>query len=81
MITKLILALSLIGGCTNDQDKVKRLLERDGYTDVVVGGWSLFGCDKNDTFTNTFKASKASQQVNGWVCSGWLKGMTIRIDD
>lgn len=76
-----IAILVLLLGCTNDRDKVKRVLERDGYTNVSVGGWTMLGCGREDTFSNTFTAEKNGQKVNGWVCGGLFKGLTVRTDD
>ncbi len=55
--------------------------ECDGYTDVQVHGWNLLGCGRDDSFTNGFEAKKNGQRVTGYVCSGFFKGMTIRVND
>jgi hypothetical protein len=67
-------------GCYNDKDKVRKILERDGYTEVDVGGWTWLGCSDDDTFKNSFTAKKGGEKVDGYACGGWLKGLTIRID-
>ena len=41
----------------------------------------LFGCSEDDTFSTKFSATNAKgERVGGAVCSGWLKGSTIRFD-
>jgi len=61
-----------------------RALETQGYTDVQVTDHSWFaigwrGCDDKDAarFTATAK-NPAGQKVTLYVCSGLLKGATIR---
>lgn len=80
MTKKLLLVLALVA-CTNDTDKVRRLLERDGYTEVQVGGYAFFGCGRDDAFSNSFTAMKKGARVSGYVCGGWMKGMTVRVDE
>lgn len=74
-----ILILSIVA-CTNDVSRVERLLRREGYTQIVVGGYSVLGCG-DDAFSNHFSARKNGEYVQGYVCSGWGKGTTIRIND
>lgn len=78
----ILLALSLLVGCSADNGKVARVLEHEGCTQTVVGGWEFFnGCGEKDTFTNSFSCVKNGTPVKGWVCSGLLKGYTVRYDE
>lgn len=74
-----VLALA-VAGCS-DSKTAQRVLAQQGYTQIETLGPSLFGCSENDTFTTKFRAvSPAGVLVTGVVCSGWLKGATIRFD-
>jgi len=75
-----IAAVALLSACTNTSN-AERVLADNGYTDIQMTGYSLFGCDKNDTFSDGFKAkSPNGKMVEGVVCSGVFKGATIRFN-
>lgn len=79
-ILTIILAASIVSACS-DSDGAKRALEDAGMEQVRTEGWSLFGCDEKDTFHTRFSAvNHNGRKVSGIVCSGWLKGSTIRFD-
>lgn len=70
-------------GCTSKKDfeSGKRQLEQQGYTDVVYTGYSAFCCDEKDTFKSGFSCKdKAGNTVKGCICSGVMKGVTIRFE-
>jgi hypothetical protein len=72
-------AFLLLAGCTR-ADQARDALQSAGYTDIRTGGYSWFSCSKDDTFSTTFEARGPSGvPVRGAVCSGLLKGSTIRI--
>jgi hypothetical protein len=57
-----------------------RILTEHGYTDIVIKGWSPWGCSEEDDFTTAFVATSVSgDRVSGYVCSGWFKVGTIRL--
>ncbi len=59
----------------------RKALRDAGLKPVKVGGYSFFACGKDDTFSTQFTATNAQgQTVTGTVCSGWLKGKTVRFD-
>lgn len=66
-------------GCTRP-DASRRLLEAQGYTEVVAGGWALLDCSEDDWFRTKFRAtSPTGVKVAGAVCSGLLfKNATVR---
>lgn len=73
-----IAVLTMITGCS-DQKTAKKTLENSRYTDIELGGYSFFGCSKEDTFSTKFTATNPNGViVSGVVCSGWFKGGTIR---
>ncbi|EOX5225690.1 hypothetical protein AB3H13_26790 [Escherichia coli] len=75
----LILAAFLASGCT-DADEATKALVDSGYKDVQIKGYSFTGCSKDDAFHTEFLAKGATgNEVRGVVCSGWLKGSTIRL--
>jgi predicted small secreted protein len=76
----LILTLVALTGCT-DETAARNALEGSGFKDIKLTGYSYFGCDKNDTFHTGFEARGPSGQfVEGVVCSGWMKGATVRFN-
>lgn len=81
MKKNLVLVLTaMLAGCTNGDGAV-RALEGAGYTNIKITGYRVFGCHEDDTFRTGFKATgNNGKQVSGVVCSGILKGSTIRVD-
>ena len=76
----LLLAAVLVAGCTA-QNTAKRVLAQQGYSDVRITGYRLFMCAESDDFSTGFEATSPSGvRVTGAVCSGWLKGATVRFD-
>ena len=71
----------LVSGCTS-KDGAERALKGAGYTEIEIGGYAFFACDgKSDTFATSFTAKgPTGMRVSGAVCSGFLKGSTIRLD-
>lgn len=79
----LLFALAVLGlsGCTKP-DSARKLLEREGFTDIQITGLRFFGCSEDDWFKTGFKAKKNGQGATGVVCAGLLfKGATVRFDD
>lgn len=76
---KLVLAaLFVLSGCTAP-DEAARVLTSMGFTQVTVTGYNAFACSEDDVFHTGFTArSPTGQFVSGTVCSGWLKGATVR---
>lgn len=76
-----VAAMVALSGCGVNPQNASRALEAQGLTQVQIGGWSMFGCGQDDTFKSSFTAIGANgQKVKGTVCSGWLKGVTVRYD-
>ena len=82
---KLIIILAifispLVVGCT-DSGNAHRVLSAQGYTNIKITGYSLFGCSKDEKKHTGFTAvAPNGQRVEGVVCEGlFFKGATIRI--
>ena len=76
----IILFIGLLATCTAPNE-TERVLEANGYTNIRIEGYSFFGCGEEDDFSTKFSAtSPFGQPVTGVVCSGFLKGSTIRFD-
>lgn len=80
---KIILVVSFLFliGCTNETD-AKRVLSDQGYTDIQMTGYRTFLCGDDYTYSTGFsaKAPVTQKQVTGAVCSGILKGNSIKLD-
>lgn len=77
---KIILLALLISGCSSTNDATKAL-KAQGFTDIQTNGRAFFACSEDDTFATKFTAKNPKGEiVTGAVCSGWLKGSTIRFD-
>lgn len=76
-----IIVLLFLVSCTPDSQKVVRILQGAGYTNIQLGGYPLFACSDDDTFNVEFTAvGPTTQPVRGAVCCGLFKNCTIRID-
>ncbi|GAA5562154.1 hypothetical protein Asch02_03673 [Acinetobacter schindleri] len=78
-LTVIFISLVFIG-CSSSNDAINAL-KANGFTDIQTDGHAFFACSKDDTISTKFTAkNKDGQKVKGAVCSGWLKGATIRYD-
>ena len=77
---KILSAISILLLCAcTAPDTATRALEGAGYTDIKITGWSAFSCSDSDDFATGFTAKgPTGKTVTGAVCSGLLKGATIR---
>lgn len=77
----LILAiLALLAGCSSS-DEATRALTGAGYTNIHITGYRFFGCDEKEQWRTGFEATgQNGRRVSGVVCSGVMKGATIRTD-
>jgi len=81
---KIVLGLSVLfvvfglSGCT-DASKAKQALRSQGFTNIEITGYEFFECGEDDQFHTGFKATNPNGvRIKGTVCSGILKGATIR---
>jgi hypothetical protein len=76
----LAVALLALTACT-DNGAATRALQGAGYTDIQLTGYRWTGCSDSDDFATGFEAKgPTGVRVTGVVCSGWLKGATVRTD-
>lgn len=72
---------AMLGSCGVNEDRGKTTLEAQGMTNVEIGGYPFWGCDKGDTFKSKFTATGANgKPVSGVLCQGFFKGITVRFD-
>lgn len=62
--------------------QLARVLENQNYTNIVIHGYSYFGCGK-DIYSYPFTATRLDngRTVNGYLCSGIVKGYTTRLEE
>lgn len=78
MRVALLLPLAL-AGC-NDPNGAHETAALHGFEDVVIDGYALGRCGERDTYSTPFHARGAKGQCfAGVVCSGWMKGATLRV--
>lgn len=79
--TVLSIIVALTVGACSDSDTATKALRGAGYTQVQITGYRFFTCGERDSFHTGFSAlGPTGVPVKGTVCSGWLKGATIRMD-
>lgn len=80
MIKKILIFAALtLAGCTDEQEAIVAA-EALGLTEVQITGYEFFGCGRDDSFSTGFVARSVSgKRVTGVVCSGIMKGATVRI--
>lgn len=76
----LLAIVGILAGCTSS-DEATRALTGAGYKDINITGYRFFACDEKDTWQTGFEATgPTGRRTSGVVCSGFLKGATIRTD-
>lgn len=71
--------LFCLASCT-DADGARNALSAQGFKDIQITGYQVFGCAKGDKVHTGFIAKGADEEIiKGVVCSGLLfKGSTVR---
>ena len=78
IVVFILIAAVVIGG-QDFEPNVRRTLADQGYTQVNLTGYQVFGCGRDDTYNTGFTAVNfAGHRVEGVVCGGAMKGMTVR---
>lgn len=68
-----------LAGCTKPS-QARDVLEAQGYSDIEITGYDMWGCSEDDDFHTGFRATgQDGNRVRGTVCSGWFKGATVRV--
>lgn len=78
IVIGLVIAVINLTACTQP-DKSIEILQNQGYTNIQIEGYDAFGCSEDDVYRTKFSATKGNGTVYGVVCSGLLKGSTIRL--
>jgi hypothetical protein len=74
----LLLGIFLLASCSDGEGTTK-LLEDQGYTNIVIKGYDHFSCHEDDTFATEFEATSPSGHIiHGTVCRDVCKGSYIR---
>lgn len=75
----LFLAFSVFLPACTAEDRSRRALEAQGFTQIDMTGYDMFSCGEDDTFSTGFIATNPNgNRVTGTVCCGWIKDCTIR---
>lgn len=71
--------ISLLAACTAP-DQSRRALESQNLKNINITGYRWFGCGDDHFHTGFSGTGPNGQHVEGVVCSGFLKGATVRYD-
>lgn len=76
----LICLVISLSACTSQED-VDKYSELENWKDATKTGYRFFGCGTGDLWHTGFKAiTQNDKAVAGVICSGLLKGATMRLD-
>ena len=79
-ILPILTLLAVCSGCI-DQPVAERALKASSLKSIKIDGYRILGCSDDDQFHTGFWAlTQDDVPVSGVVCSGWLKGATVRFD-
>lgn len=79
LIAMILICLALMS-CTNSEKAID-VLSKQGYKNIEITGYEFGACAEEDVFHTGFIAvSPSGYAVGGVVCSGLLKGSTIRFE-
>jgi hypothetical protein len=67
-------------GCFTNDSATRLTLQKSGYSEIEITGYSMFECGDGDMFHTGFRAKNPiGNKVEGTVCCGlFTKGCTIR---
>lgn len=75
-----VASLFVLGACS-DSEGTYRHLDAAGFSSIETHGHGYFSCEKSEWYSTKFTAvGPTGKPVQGVVCSGILKGSTIRFD-
>ncbi len=76
----LLASILLLSACT-DPPRAIEAIENTGLKPISVGGYSFFGCSKDDYWRTNFTAKRPDGKIiSGQVCEGIFKGATVRFN-
>jgi hypothetical protein len=75
----ILLTILLCSSCTNT-DEAYKTLKSMGYKDIMISGFEIGACAKDDWYSTGFTAKNAEgMEVKGTFCSGlFFKKSTVR---
>jgi hypothetical protein len=83
-LAALILAIIYFCLCYFDiltkESDIKKYQSLYEWESVELEGYCWFGCGNTDFFQTKFKAKKNEKEINGCVCSSFLKNTTLRLN-
>ncbi len=75
----IVVTIGVTVAAYSSDDKEAKALQRQGFTNIRVGGWSPLSCSDSDLTAKSFKAKNPQgREVEGVICCGVLKGCTVR---
>lgn len=82
LFVALIILVSLLcvpmGACNISDADATRTLQHEGVTNVQLHGYAWFECSRDDIFSVKFQGNKNGFPVEGALCSGGFKDITVR---
>ena len=75
----LLITFLLTAACTSERD-VEKYAKMEGWESYKVEGYGIFACSEKDVFSTKFTAVKGGKTFSGVICSGFLKGATLRLN-
>ena len=80
LLTTIATAIAFSLSSCNLQSDARNILEAEGYTNIkVTQPIYLHRCGSDDNAGTGFTATKNNRQIEGVVCTGVLKGSTVRV--
>lgn len=76
----ILIASAVMMGCS-DPRAASDAVDNMGFSDIETTGYRVFGCGDDYSFHTGFRAKNPKGKVvTGVVCSGWLKGSSVKFD-
>lgn len=70
----------ILGSCTVDERTAKRILGAQGFTDVKLTGYSIFGCSKDQQRRSGFDAKDVrGNEISGVLCQDLFGSTSVRV--
>lgn len=75
----LLLTVLAVNGCKVTDGRAREVLEKQGFTNIDLGGASWLSCDRFETSREFIATNSAGKRVSGTVCCGVFgKACTVR---
>lgn len=81
MRTPIMIAAALALAACSDSRSATDAVDNMCFSDIETTGYRVFGCGDDYSFHTGFRAKNPKGKVvTGVVCSGWLKGSSVKFD-